>query len=476
MLGNTMYTDLIDTINSVLSIMNQKTRGILRVIMIDDDEYFYNEKNGNVFSVKKYQEEVKTIEMFMGMSIDEDDDSLDRLKNFRSELTERCFSLALKYNIRSYDDEVKPIRNPELFVYIDSIVGRNKDLDEDDLVNRKRQVLTRQYVDFLRAKYIEAYYDEDFGDLTILESKMQRLGYVYQESVKEARFKHELINRIQNLYQFLGRNENVDRSLSLEVIASLYNQLLKERDIVVTKWQELEKVRKQYIRLCRLASNLIDVNTTDDILYSYDLETLKNKIQEIKDFILYNDEQSKKIKDKRLYDLWHLYIELVYDAEHRIPLPDEYGHLSFCELMTKCVDYCDEDDYRLTEKDSEEWRLRNKMEDRLFDLLYKTVEIEGGDVGSGPSQYESYDIADFEEEINDVMNDAMDQSVYDNSADEKKLQIITHICNEYKKHGLVRCPSQFEIYSIPSLETISNLVDNGVLNAEDFASEVIVYK
>ena len=456
--------------------MNQKTCGVLRVIMIDDEEYFYNERNGNVFSVKEYQEEVKTIEMFMGMDIYEDYDSLNKLKDFKAELTERCFSLALKYNIRSFTDGIKPVRNPELFVYIDSIVGRNKELDEDDLVNRKRQVLTRQYVDFLRAKYIEAYYDEDFGDLTVLESKMQRLGYVYQESAQETKFKNELINRIQNLYQFLGRNENIDESLSLEFIASLYNQLLKERDCVVTKWQELEKVRKQYIRLCRLASDLVDVDPTDDILYSYDLETLKNKIQEIKDFILYNDEKSKKIKDKRLYDLWHLYIELVYDAEHRIPLPDEYGHLDFFELMEKCMDYCDEDDYRLTKKDTEEWCLRNKLQDRFFDLLYKSVEIEGGDVLNGPSQYESYDINDFEEEINEVIDGAMDQSVYDNSIDEKKLQIISHICNEYKKHGLVRCPSQFEIYSIPSLETISNLVDNGILNAEGIASEVVVYK
>lgn len=477
MLANTRYPELIDTVNSVLLIMNQKSRDVLRVIMIDDEEFFYNEKRGNVFSVEKYQEEVKTIEMFMGINLYEDYDSLDKLKDFRAELIERCFSLALKYKIKSSDDEVvKPLRNPELFVYIDSIVGRNQDLDEDDLVNRKRQVLTRQYVEFLRAKYIEAYYDEDFGDLAVLESRMQRLGYVYQESENETKFKNELIDRIQNLYQFLGRTEKVEESLSLEFIVSLYNQLLKERDCVVTKWQELEKVRKQYIRLCRLASDFVDVDTTDDILYSYDLETLKKKIQELKDFLLYNDEKSKKIKDKRLHDLWQLYIELVYDAEHRIPLPDEYGHLDVFDLLVKCTNYCDESDYRFTMKDNEELCLRNKMQDRFFDLLYKSVEIEGGDVLNGPSQYESYEINNFEEEINEIIDNAMDQSVYDNSTDEKKLQIISHICNEYKKHGLVRCPSQFEIYSIQSLETISNLVDNGVLNAEGFASEVVVYK
>ena len=473
------HSELIDTTNTILSIIKQKAHGVIREIVIDGEKFFYNEKSGNVFSVKRFDDMLDMVGIFIGMKIyDDDDEYVDILKDFRDELTERCFSLITKYNIEfSGDESTPPIRNPDLFVYIDSIVGRNKELDENDLVGRKRQILTRKYVDFLRAKYIEAYYDEDFGDLAELERKMQRIGFVYQESEKEAEMKNMIIDRIYNLYQFLGRNETVDKSLSLESIVTLYNNLLVDRDAVVAKWKDLEHLRKQYIRLCRLAYDIVDIDSNDDVIYSYDMETMKQKINEIKDSILCNDEESRKIKEKRIEYLRNLYIELVYDAEHRIPLPAEYENLDLFDLREKCVDYCDYEDYRLTAQTTEDWDLREIMQDRFFDIAHRRQNIEEIElIASGPSEYESYEADDFERKIGEMIEYVENESIYDNTVDESKIQIINHIRNEYKNRGIQKCLTQLELHSVKTLETISNLVDIGVDDAEKIASEVVMYK
>lgn len=458
--GN-QYSDLIDTTEKLLSIIDNDD---LTTVKIDDEKYFFDKKRNITFPLKKYHEMLDVVGNALGIEVIDEcgDVYVNDIRQFNSILVRRCNALVAKYNL-------EPMRNPELFVHIDVIVGRNKGYDESDLVNLRRNVLTHKYVELLRSKYIEAYDDENFGSLDDLERKMKRHGYVYQETEQERNMKIELIDRVNDLYSFLGMDKTVDQSYPLQYVDTIYNNLLIERDTVVSKWSELEKMRRKYSRLCRIATDILDdVDTTD--MYTYDLETLKKKYDELVGRLRYDDdEETNKFKEEKLRFLRELYVEKIYDNEQRIPSADEYMMMSIGSLRSKVF----HKNKYLKRCDTKEYELKEKIEDRFFEIIWRCQDIEQSELcGSGPSQYESYKVEDMQDEISDLLDYAVNNSDYDDEY-EDKMKIIEHICNTYKKYGIVRCPSEYEGYMMPYLEKISNLVDIGVKNAEDLATEVV---